>query len=196
MNAALELLAIELAADASGLCTVISNSDGVLKLEVRATSTTGTTYCDLATGSRLEGNSGTVWDMSFQRFKYGTNSGTSGSGSGGACETGTTDFASVTNVIDFSGGIAPDCPLFSKDTNITTSSGGVGGAVSTTYNGNLAFDDWYLYDIFTHVLTTRRNVFIVRSGDGGSYYRVRFTEYYNGAGSAGYPTLEAVQIPF
>ncbi len=193
---AFDLLVADLAADAAGVCTVTSNVNGVLKLQVRATSAAGTTYCSLATGERIAEQSSNAWDMSFQRFKYGTNSGTSGSGAGGACKTGATNFDGITSVSGLSGTATPDCPQFAVDKTITTASGGAGGAVQTTFNGNESFDDWYLYNIFTHVLTSRSDVFIVRSGDGTKYYRVRFTDYYNAAGTSGYPALEAVEISF
>ncbi|EMY71574.1 HmuY domain protein [Leptospira vanthielii serovar Holland str. Waz Holland = ATCC 700522] len=38
---------------------------------------------------------GDVWDLRFKRYNIGTNSGTSGTGNGGACSTGSTDFSAT-----------------------------------------------------------------------------------------------------
>lgn len=185
-------------ADATGACTA-GSSGGVATLVVRATSQTNYTHCDLATGARVEAGagSGAIWDIRFQRFKAGTNSGTSASGSGGAaaggaCRTGVSDFAAVTSVSAFPGVASPDCPVFAVDTELVGAGAG-GGSVA--FSGSTVLKDWYTYNIFTHALTARADVYIIRSSDGAEYYKLQMFDYYDAAGSAGYPAFRYARIP-
>lgn len=188
----IQQLSLSAAADAAGSCTATAEA-GATVLTIRATSQTTITYCDLSNGSRIEPGASDVWDLSFQRFKAGTNSGTNGFGTagGGACQTGTTNFASVTSLSAFSGTTAPDCPEFSTDTAL--SGAGAGGG-SVAFNGSPALKDWYAYNIFTHALSAKGDVFIIRSSDGAKYYKMQMMDYYDAAGAAGYPKFRYAEI--
>ncbi|MEQ9366237.1 MAG: HmuY family protein, partial [Leptospirales bacterium] len=116
-----------------------------------------------------------------------------GAAAGGACQTGVMDFASVTSVSAFAGGAAPDCPVFSTDTPLQGAGAG-GGSVA--FNGSPALKDWYAYNIFTHALTAKGDVYIIRSSDGAKYYKLQMIDYYDSAGAAGYPKLRYQEIVF
>lgn len=188
----IQQLTLSAAADAAGACTASAES-GATVLTLRATSQTTITYCDLATAARIEPGSSEIWDVSFQRFKAGTNSGTNGLGAaaGGACKTGSTDFASVTSLSAFAGVAAPDCPMFSIDTPLTGAGAG-GGSVA--FNGSPAMLDWYAYNIFTHALSAKTDVYIIRSSDGAKYYKLQMLDYYDTAGASGYPKFRYAEI--
>lgn len=187
-----QALVNELVADATGSCS-LSASNGQDILIVRATSQTTRTCCSLSTGARVE-CSASGWDMSFQRFRYGTNGGVSGSGNGAACRTSLTDPTAVLSLSQFVGGVGPECPNLVSDVQLEGESGGVGGAVSVQYSGSDALREWFTYNIFTHILTAKSDVYIVRSGDGSRFYRLQFFDYYNAAGVSGYPQLRFAQI--
>jgi HmuY protein len=188
-EALFQSLVTEAAADAAGSCSLAGD-----RLEVRATSYSNFTFCDLATGARIEARSGAGWEMSFQRFKLGTNSGESGAGAGGACKTGLTDFAAVNTVSQFGGGAAPDCPNFSTDAVLQGESGGAGGSTSVTFSGSPALLEWFSYNIFNHTLRAKSDVYIVRDSSGARYWKIQLLDYYNSAGVAGFISLRRQEI--
>jgi hypothetical protein len=48
--------------------------------------------------------------------------------------------------------------------------------------------------VATHVLTPRKLVYVVR-GANGRYYKLEMLEYYDAAGTAGYPTFRWAPLP-
>jgi len=192
LEALLQSLIEEAAEDTSGACDARSVAGG-RELQVRSTSSTSTTYCSLSTGARIEPGA-PDWDMSFRRFQLGTNSGTSGGGDGGACRTGQTDFAAITSVPSSGGGSDYDCPTFVVDETLEGTSGGLGGASPIAFSGNAALKDWYAYDIFTHTLSAKPEIYIVRGRDGSTYYKVQMLDYYDSAGTSGYPRLRWAEV--
>lgn len=187
----LQQLTLAATADAAGACTV-RTENGSQVLTLRATSQTNFTLCDLANGSRIAPGSSDAWDISFQRFKAATNSGTTATGGGGgACQTGTTNFDSVTSLSAFTGVAAPDCPQFIADEPLVGASVG-GGTVN--FNGSAALKDWYLYNIFTNALSAREDVYLIRASDGGAFYKLQMLDYYDSAGTSGYPKFRYAEI--
>lgn len=189
-EALFQSLVNEAAADAAGSCSLVGD-----RLEVRATSYNNFTFCDLAVGARIEARSGAGWEMSFQRFKLGTNSGESGAGAGGACKTGLTDFAAVNSVSQFAAGAAPACPNFAADRTLQGESGGAGGSTTVTFSGSEALLEWFTYNIFNHTLRAKQDVYIVRDADGARYWKIQILDYYNSAGVAGFISLRRQEIP-
>lgn len=176
----------------SGACAT-TQSGSIYTATVTASSNTDTIFCDLFNGGTVAQIG--AWELSFQRFRIGTNSGTSGTGSGGACNTGSSSFGSVFSVNQFSSATSGVCPIFAVDRTLSSTTGGAGGSSDVSYSGNPAFQEWYLYDTTTHVLTAKADVLIVRSADGGSYYKVQMLDYYSDAGTSGYPSLRWAEIP-
>ncbi len=187
----LQTLTLAATADAAGSCTT-STEGGSQVLTIRATSQTNFTLCDLSNGTRIEPGASDTGDISLQRFKAATYSGTSATGGGGgACQTGVTNFDSVTSVSAFGGVSAPDCPQFIDDEPLVGASVG-GGTVN--FNGSAALKDWYLYNIFTNALSAREDVYIIRSSDGSAFYKLQMLDYYDPAGTSGYPKFRYAEI--
>ncbi len=176
----------------SGACST-SLSGSIYTATVNATSNSNTIYCDLFNGGTVAQIG--AWDMSFQRFRLGTNSGTSGSGGGGACSTGSTNFSSVFSVNQFSSTTSGVCPQFAVDQNLTATTGGAGGASDVTYSGSAVLQEWFNYNTTTHVLTAKDDVLIIRNSDGSTYYKIQMLDYYSSAGTSGYPSLRWAEIP-
>lgn len=174
----------------TGVCTATAGA--TIEIEVRATSRSAWTYCDLAISGTTTADG--PWDLAFQRFQIATNSGTSGSGSGGACNTGLTDINAVTGVSQFSGSTDGQCPNFQVDSLQNATIGDTGGSSTSSFNANPVMVEWYNYNSSTHVLTSKNEVYVVRSSDGSTHYAVQMTDYYSDAGTSGYPSFRFKQI--
>ncbi len=165
----------------TGACTTAAGSG--LTTVVRATSTKEWTHCNMELGI---GTSGTDWDLRFRRYQVATNSGVSGEGSGGACNTGLTDLNAVTSVGQFTSPTAGECPNFLVDTDLTVADG---EASSSGFPGSSVMVDWYTYNTTTHVLESNNLIYIIRLRNGTDYIAIQFTDYYSDAGTSGYPTF-------
>jgi hypothetical protein len=143
--------------------------------EVNATSTKSWVCVSLTAGG-LEVNQSEAWDLRFRRFVIGTNSGTSGSGNGGACDTGNTNFASVN-----AGSIA-GC-VFQVDTNQSQSGGGGFGDFNDSASPVLF--NWYNYA--NTVLTSKGDVYIIKSQSGTKHFKIQISDYYKDGAVSGYP---------
>lgn len=150
---------------------------------IDATNAATWTYLRLQDGSFV--TSSDNWDLAFKRYKIATNSGVSGSGSGGACDTLKTDFASVgpadtgcTFTLDtsllFPVPIAPPCPAGQTEQD---------GACYLPDKANAAVQDWYAYDGSTHLITSNRSVYVIRGSNGNTYYKLQLLDYYTGGAS-------------
>ena len=146
---------------------------------VTATSGSNWSYCDLGTLATVD-EFNAAWDLRFQRFRISTNSGTTDSGDGGSCNTGSTDFDSVTS--------STACTI-QADVSLSVSIGGAGGTDTVDFEGADALKEWYDYNSSTHVLTAKDDVYLIRSSDGGSIYKIQMTDYYSESGTSGYPTF-------
>ncbi|TGJ98857.1 heme-binding protein HmuY [Leptospira langatensis] len=147
--------------------------------EVNASSESCWVYVDLKAGGGIVGKSGS-WDMKFKRFVIGTNSGTSGSGSGGSCFN-----ASNASLDDVN---SSGCTLELDKEMTQTGGGGFGNADE---NASPSFWDWYDYDSVTHILTPKTRYYLVRASDGSTYFAVKMTGYYaTVGGTSGYPQLQ------
>ncbi|PKA00720.1 heme-binding protein HmuY [Leptospira levettii] len=129
------------------------------------------------------------WDLAFKRYNVATNSGTSGSGSGGACDSGQTNFSNTFN--------GSECTAV-VDLKLSSSGGGPVSASSESINPTMAapldlspmpsgYGTWYSYS--NGILTARTKVFIVTGSDGAKY-AVQFLDYYNAAGTSGFPKFQ------
>ena len=67
--------------------------------------------------------------------------------------------------------------------------GGAGGTDTVDFEGADALKEWYDYNSSTHVLTAKDDVYLIRSSDGGSIYKIQMTDYYSESGTSGYPTF-------
>ncbi|MCC5813949.1 MAG: HmuY family protein [Leptospira sp.] len=140
---------------------------------VNASSTRFWVYVDLKAGGVQVTETGS-WDMRFRRFLIGTNSGASGSGQGGACDTGSTDFPSISS--------ASTC-TFQVDSIQTQSD--TGGNADVNDPASPALFEWYSYN--ETILTAKNNVYIIRGSDGSTRFKLQMRGYYSSAGTSGYP---------
>ncbi|MCW7492510.1 HmuY family protein [Leptospira sp. 2 VSF19] len=160
----------------------VSASDGTT---INASSTTNWVYVNLKANASIVG-SGDAWDMRFKRYNIGTNSGTSGSGNGGACSTGSTDYLAT-----YTGS---EC---TKVVDVQLSSSGGGPISGSTESINpvisapldldpmpAGYGTWYSYS--NTILTAKPNVYII-TGENGAKYVLQMLDYYNAAGTSGYP---------
>jgi len=111
-----------------------------------------------------------AWDLGFQRFSIVTNGGVSGPG---AMEGAILEGVSFDEVdrAPSEGWIEDAADGEDMDTSPDT-----------------VFFEWYAYDFMTHVLTPHPLVFVVRSVEG-NHFAIAIEDYYDDAGTSGFPTL-------
>jgi heme-binding HmuY-like protein len=128
------------------------------------------TYFDFSRGSVVEvpHQFSVDWDLAFQRHKILANGGaTNPKGKGAMLNLGEVPFEEVTTaptqgyVDDTIASITPD--------SLTTE--------------NLAVKAWYRYNMFTHILRPKPNVYVIRTADG-KYAKMHLLSYYCAGGEA------------
>ncbi|MEI1280468.1 HmuY family protein [Leptospira venezuelensis] len=170
----------------SGETTTTPNSPsaGINTTMVNATASGCWVYINLKAGGVETTQSG-AWDLKFKRFVIGTNSGTSGSGSAGACFNDGTDISNVTN--------NSFCTPIEIDEHMSQVGGGGFGTASE--DANPALWEWYNYNGTTHELTSKNRGYLIRGSNGTSYFGLEVTDYYDGAGTSGFPTFKWKVLP-
>lgn len=172
-------------------CTATANAvstTGSYTTTVNASSACAWIYLSLKSNG-VAVDSSAQWDIAFKRYNVATNSGTSGSGSGGACDSGSTNFAATYN--------GSECTAV-VDVKLSSAGGGPVSASSESINPVLAapldlspmppgYGAWYTYS--NTILTAKTNVYIV-TGSDGSKYALQMLDYYNAAGTSGYPKFQ------
>ncbi len=149
-------------------------TSGVYTTVANASSTSEWVYVSLKEGGK-KADSSTQWDIRFKRFVVSTNSGTSGAGSGGSCDT------TKTNLSDASINVS-SCTIVVDSIQSQTGDGGFGNASDSA---SPSMFSWYNYDGNTHLLSTKRLVYLVR-GSEGTNYLLQILDYYSSAGTSGY----------
>ncbi len=117
------------------------------------------------------------WDLAFQRFKVRVNGGVSGAG-GVEVAVLESSFAGVRSAPP--DGYLSDAPDADGD-----------GEIEPVFES--VADGWYVYDSGTHTLTPRALVYVVQTHDG-RFEKVEFRDYYDDAGSSGFPTIVHAEI--
>ncbi|TGL49425.1 heme-binding protein HmuY [Leptospira wolffii] len=168
---------------------VTTTGSGTKTTEVNASSSSCWTYVDLKAGGVKTTVDGT-WDMRFKRFVIGTNSGTSGSGSAGSCDSGR-------NTAGLSSVVVTDCTIAIDSPQSQTGGGGFGGA---TESASPALFEWYIYgasgDPNDHSLTPKDKSYLIKGSDGTSYFALTMTGYYASVGgTSGYPKFQWRAVP-
>ncbi|TGL33412.1 HmuY family protein [Leptospira perdikensis] len=173
-------------------CTAVPTNavvtTGTYTTTVNATSSCNWVYVSLkSNGVKVESTS--QWDIALKRFNIQTNSGTSGSGSGGACKSGSTNFASA-----FTGA---ECTAV-VDVRLSSAGGGPVTSSSESINPVMAapldltpmpagYGAWYTYS--NTILTAKTDVFIITGSDGAKY-AIQMLDYYSAAGTSGNPKFQ------
>jgi hypothetical protein len=134
-------------------------------------------YMNLAQGKAVPADGAgdpTAWDLALQRFNLKLNGGASGSGGAAVALLPGAAFDDVTEV--------PADATFLTDQADANDDG------VDEYVMSIGDTRWYAYEVTTHVLTPKELVYVVRGADG-SFYKLEMLEYYDAAGTAGYPTF-------
>ena len=157
----------------------VANDDGSYTTTVNATSSADWIGLDLDKGAQVSASDDTVWDLAFNRFNVRTRGGVSGTGNVAVAVLTETDFAAVTQApADGYVADSEDGPDRGEDPDSAFQQG----------------DGWYAYDMTTHALTARRNVYVVRS-DAGDYFKVAMQSYYDDAGTPGMLSFRWAKVP-
>jgi hypothetical protein len=127
----------------------------------------------------LDPLSSTDWDLGFQRFHIISNGGASGSGGAAIAVLPEQTFEAVASAP--ADGYVPDQPD-SDDGDMVVNSAFEEG------------DGWYAYDELTNRLSPRANVYVVQTARG-AHYKLAFLDYYDVAGSGGYPMFSWAELP-
>ncbi|MFK7999973.1 MAG: HmuY family protein [Polyangiales bacterium] len=133
---------------------------------VDASDTESWQYLDLDTGMSTDDPA--EWDLAFRRFFVRVNGGVTGN-AGVLTHISSTAYESLAQ--------APDSGWSSAEPD------GAGDDDDEPDNVfNNGSDDWYDYDVTTHSLSAKPRAYALRSS-AGSYFRLQFVDYYDGAGS-------------
>lgn len=157
----------------------VDNGDGSFTTTVNAASSTEWIGLDLDQGTQVSATQDADWDLAFMRFNIITRGGVSGTGNVAVAVLTETGFEQVTQapadgyVVD-----AEDGPDRGEDPDSAFTMG----------------DAWYAYDMTTHALTARPNVYVVRS-DAGAYFKVAMQSYYDDAGTPGVLSFRWAKLP-
>lgn len=138
-------------------------------------------FSDGQTVSISDPASSLLWDLGFQRFRIQSNSGTSGTGQGGAINMGRIDFDTLSEA---------SASGYTVDTVLTYDD--MGG--THEYNGNPAMKDWYNMAGMPPTFTAKDTVFVVKTADG-KYAKVKILDYYNQQQTSGFITFKYVYQP-
>jgi hypothetical protein len=162
---------------AGGPVEVEDLGDGVHQARVDAKGELEWIYVSLEQGKAVpaeEAGDAAAWDLALQRFNFKLNGGASGGGDAAVALLPGAAFEDVAEV--------PADATFLTDQADSNDDG------VTEYVMSIGDTRWYEYDVATHVLTPKDLVYVVR-GANGSYYKLEMLEYYDAAGTAGYPTF-------
>lgn len=173
-------------------CTVAPanavNTTGTYTSTVNASSACAWIYVSLKSDG-VGVDSSSQWDVAFKRYNVATNGGTSGSGSGGACDSGSTNFSATFN--------GSECTTV-VDVKLNSAGGGPVSASAESINPVMAapldltpmpsgYGAWYTYS--NTILTAKTNVYIITGSDGAKY-ALQMLDYYSAAGTSGYPKFQ------
>ncbi|AEI62373.1 HmuY family protein [Corallococcus macrosporus] len=159
--------------------THVANGDGSYTTAVNATGSSEWIGLDLDNGTQVSKETDAAWDVAFQRFNILSRGGVSGSGDVAVAVLTETDFAQVTQ--------AP------ADGYLVDAEDGEDRGTDPDSAFNVG-DGWYAYDMSTHALSARRNVYVVRS-DEGAYFKIALQSYYDDAGTPGMLSFRWAKVP-
>jgi hypothetical protein len=159
-------------------------ADGVVLSRVNASDAMSWVYVQLRSGQEVQPQDpqrSTDWDLALQRYHVKVNGGISGSAGAEVALISDAAFAAI--------GAAPAAGYVTDQAD----------SADEDSDPDYAFAQrgtWYSYNVMTHVLTAKPQVYVLRAASG-TYYKLQFTGYYDAAGSSGYPTLrwQAIQAP-
>jgi hypothetical protein len=150
------------------------------ELIINASSKTEWVYFSFSKGDMLtvdDPSNSLEWDLGLKRYRLKTNSGTSGSGQGGAVNIGKVDFDSVVE--------APGNGYMADD-SLTYQSHGSSKTISTSQ----ILNGWAIMQGMPPTFIPTDSIYVVKTA-GGKYARLWFKSYYHPTEStSGYITLQ------
>lgn len=128
-----------------------------------------------------------TWDLAFNRYNVRTNSGKSGSGKGGAYDTGLTDFNAVLSV--------PGNATFTVDVNDSITASFTGSGI-TQIESSLSpvLAEAIAFAGPPPSYTPNNHVYIVKTADG-RYAKLQVLGFYNDEGQSGYVNFKYAYQP-
>jgi hypothetical protein len=172
-----EDLAVDQPAPVAESVVTEAGTAATFRTRVDASNSEAWRYFSFATGAEVtpaDPTSSPDWDLAFQRFHILSNGGVSGSGGAAIAVVASQTLADL--------GAAPadgyleDQADGDDDDSIAESAFSMG-------------DGWYAYDSATNRLSPHPNVYVVRTGSG-AFYKLAIVDYYDAAGTSGYPSFE------
>ncbi len=161
------------------------SSEGVGdELTIDASSKTDWVYFSFSSGETVtvdEPNNSTDWDIRLKRYHLSTNSGTSGSGQGGAIDMGEIAFDDLIK--------APTTGYTVDDSVAYEGHGG-----TTMYSVNPVLETWATMEGMPPTFVPLNHTFCVKTADG-KYAKVWFKSYYDAEGVSGHITLQYYYQP-
>ena len=131
------------------------------------------------------------WDIAFNRYNIRTNSGTSGSGLGGAFKTDATKMADVASAPSKDNFVADTLWMITKTPTMSTD-----GVIEMESSANPILSKAISiivkngppdYDI-------AENVFLIRSADGNKIFKFKTISFFNAKGQSGYYCFMAEEL--
>ena len=142
----------------------VARDAGVHSVTVAATDAAVPVHFSLRTGAIVP--EGDDWDLAIARTLIATNSGTSGTGTGGAADPAAAGLADIVTAAGTTYTVDAMLPV-------------PGPPGSGEYSGNAVLGAWYDYDPSTHVVSPKAKAFLVRTADGG-HAKLQITSYADG----------------
>jgi hypothetical protein len=149
-------------------------------VELDARSSTESVYLKLDNGALVKTTSDQPWLFAVKRTQFQSNSGTSGTLNFGVMSLETTDYDSVTS-----------CQVGTLTYDEMLPASGAPG--SLPYSGNAVLNSWYNYDMTTHVISSKKLVYLIT--DGSTCIKFQIVSYSSGVYEVLADTLEIPRVP-
>ena len=168
----------------------------ITKTCIRATNAVDWVYYKLSSKSAVaipSPTTSTNWDLAFKRYRIKLNGGVSGPGSA--------SLLTVSGVSSFDSANQANSGTYLNDQNFSTSHTST-SACHTTDGINYAFlndftgsvkNCWFTYSLSTHTLSPKDQYYFFTDA-GGSYYKLKITNYYSESGTSGYISFDWAKV--
>ena len=170
----------------------------ITKTCIKATNASGWVYYKLSSKSAVaipSPTTSTNWDLAFKRYRIKLNGGVSGPGSA--------SLLTVSGLSSFDSANQANSGTYLKDQNFSPSYTTTTTSACHTNDGiNYAFlndftesanNCWFTYSLSTHTLSPKDQYYFFTDA-GGSYYKLKITNYYSESGSSGYISFHWAKV--
>lgn len=153
----------------------LDKSNGMTTTRIDAAAEDSWVFLDLDVGGGKEVSADSAgWDLAFQRFAVITNGGESGDGGVAVARLSASEFDAL-KTAPLDGWMEDRADGDDRD--------------EYADSPFLSPEAWYAYDQATHGLAPADYSYVVHTTEG-SFFKIRFTAYYDDAGTAGFPTFQ------